>query len=72
MGEEISSAIYLGIEDFQLIEKALLALKKKNLGNAEKTKTGYGTCKSSSKHDFLVREAEDCDELISRISVEFS
>lgn len=72
MGTEISSAINLHISEYELIEKALLALKRKNLGNAEKTKTGYGTCKSSSKHDNLVNEAERCDELINRLVQEFS
>ena len=72
MGAEISSAINLHISEYELIEKALLALKRKNLGNAEKTKTGYGTCKSSSKHDYLVNEAERCDELINRLVQEFS
>ena len=72
MGTEISSEIHLHISDYELIEKALMALKRKNLGNAEKTKTGYGTCKSSSKHDALVAEAEKCDELIDRLVQEFS
>ena len=72
MGQEISSAINLHITEYELIEKALLALKRKNLGNAEKTKTGYGTCKSSSKYDALIKEAESCDELINRLVQEFS
>ena len=72
MGTEISSAIYLDISDYQLIEKALLALARKNRGNAEKTKTGYGTCKSADKHDTLLAEADQCEEIISRLSEEFS
>ena len=72
MGTEISSAIHLDISDFQLIEKALIALSKKNRGNAEKTKTGYGSCKSYTKHDDLLEEANRCEEIITMLSIEFS
>ncbi len=72
MGTEISSAIHLHISDYQIIEKALLALSKKNKGNAAKTKTGYGTCKSADKHDNLIAEAERCEEIIALLSEEFS
>jgi hypothetical protein len=72
MGTEISSPIHLHITDFQLIEKALMQLARKNRGNAEKTKTGYGTCRSADKHDTLIAEADECEYIISRIAQEFS
>ena len=72
MSEEVSGAIQLRIEEFVLIEKALLALISKNKVNAKRTETGYGKASSYRKGKELLDEAEAAEELINKLSVEFS
>jgi len=54
--------------DFHLLQKVLMAHAKRCRQNAESTKQGYGNTKSISKREAFLNEANECEELISRMA----
>lgn len=57
--------------DLEILIEALNALEKRYKANAERTKSGYGSCASQTKREEYIAKAEAVWELNTRISYEF-
>lgn len=73
MGTEISSPLQLTIEEFEVIQTALLEHKKRCLAYADQCHKSYsGKVSTEMKEREWKEKAEFCDQIESKIAQEFS
>jgi hypothetical protein len=63
--------VYIYEEDLPLLQDAIYARIKQLKANAERTKVGYGSCRSDAKRAQYLERADDLEVLITRIAYEF-